>query len=336
MNEPLISVIVPVYNVGRYLRECLESIRNQTYKNIEVFLINDGSTDQSGFICDHYSKIDPRFKTIHKQNSGLSSTRNLGLTQVNGDYVGFVDSDDVCETNMYEILLDAAKAYQADLVIAGMHFWRQHSYARRRPPAKEGLIDQEDMIKLIFSLPPWNKTAFCGGYVMPRLYARKMLQGLAFDEDKTTCEDELFVSQVLLRCNRIAVTNHRIYRYRQRVSSLVNRPTFRAYHLRGRLKVAEIYQEHCHLLQYVNIGVAMQVASLRNSWWTLTESQKNFLCSWATEHYHFAKEQYRRHLFKHKTLRRLWCLTQSRRFIDCYMRFRTWTLRPNRMRDFFP
>ena len=336
MNEPLISVIVPVYNVESYLRECLESIRNQTYLNLEVFLINDGSTDQSSSICDHYSKIDPRFKTIHKPNSGLSSTRNLGLSLVNGDYVGFVDSDDVCEANMYEVLLDATKAHQADLVIGGMHVWRQHSYARRRPSPKEGLIDHEDMIKLIFSLPPWNKTAFCGGYVMPRLYSREVLQGLAFDEDKTTCEDELFVSQVLLRCKRIVVTNHRIYRYRQRKSSLVNRPIFGTYLLQGRLKIAEIYREHPGLLPYVNTGLAQLVASLRNCWWILSESQKLFLCNWAKEYYLFAKEQYRHSLLDRKTLRRLWWLTQSRRLLDSYMRIRAKTLKRNRMRDFFP
>ena len=80
---PMVSIIVPIYNVEKYLRECLESIKNQTYKNLEVFLIDDGSTDQSGSICDQYSTIDPRFKTIHKQNAGLSATRNLGLTLIN-------------------------------------------------------------------------------------------------------------------------------------------------------------------------------------------------------------------------------------------------------------
>lgn len=335
MNEPLISVIVPVYNVEKYLRECLESIKNQTYKNLEIFLIDDGSTDQSGSICDHYSKIDPRFKTIHKQNAGLSATRNLGLTLINGDYVGFVDSDDVCEPNMYESLIEAARLHQADLTLGGMRFWRQHSFARRVLPPKVGLIDHEDMIRLIFSLPPWNKTAVCGGYVMPRLYARDVLQGLSFDEDKTTCEDELFVSQVLLRCQRIAVINKLIYRYRQRAGSLVNRPIFGIYLLKGRLKIADLYLCQDHLLRFVETAICSQVASLRNQWFILSERQKLFLTSWARDYFQFAKTQHYRRLISFKTLRKLWWLTQPRKFLELYMKFRSKHFR-DRKKDFFP
>ena len=90
----LITVIIPVYNVEKYLKECLESIINQTYKNLEIILIDDGSTDASGEICDEYSKRDNRIRVVHKANGGLSSARNLGLDIANGEYVTFIDSDD--------------------------------------------------------------------------------------------------------------------------------------------------------------------------------------------------------------------------------------------------
>lgn len=100
-----ISIIVPVYNVEKYIKRCLDSLINQTYKNLEIICIDDGSTDQSGEICDKYALKDKRIRVFHKKNSGVSSTKNLGLDVFQGDYVGFVDSDDFVEPTMYEILL---------------------------------------------------------------------------------------------------------------------------------------------------------------------------------------------------------------------------------------
>ena len=102
--EELISVIVPVYNVEKYVEKCVESIINQTYKNIEIILVDDGSTDNSGKIIDNISLKDNRIKVIHKENGGLSDARNAGLDICNGKYIGFVDSDDSIHKKMYEIL----------------------------------------------------------------------------------------------------------------------------------------------------------------------------------------------------------------------------------------
>lgn len=100
----MISVIVPMYNVELYLRKCLDSIVNQTYKNIEILIIDDGSTDNSGMICDEYAQKDDRIKVFHTENQGLSSARNLGLDEATGDWVGFVDSDDWIDDDMYDVL----------------------------------------------------------------------------------------------------------------------------------------------------------------------------------------------------------------------------------------
>ena len=111
-NQPhLISVIVPVYNVEKYLRQCLDSIINQTYRNLEIILVDDGSTDSSGIICDEYAQIDARIKVIHKENGGLSSARNAGLDVCTsgGDFIAFVDSDDWLEPDMYERLYETSK-----------------------------------------------------------------------------------------------------------------------------------------------------------------------------------------------------------------------------------
>src|SRR5574344_2644299 len=100
--EPLISIIVPVYKVEQYLDECVQSIRNQTYTNLEIILVDDGSPDRCPEMCDEYAKQDSRIKVIHKKNGGPSSARNIGLNAASGLYIGFVDSDDVIAPNMYE------------------------------------------------------------------------------------------------------------------------------------------------------------------------------------------------------------------------------------------
>ena len=113
----LISIIVPVYNVEQYLDDCLVSILNQTYKNLEIILIDDGSTDNSGKICDEYAKKDSRIIVFHKENGGVSSARNAGLRIAKGIYIGFVDPDDWIAEDMYEVLYLNAKKYDADVSV---------------------------------------------------------------------------------------------------------------------------------------------------------------------------------------------------------------------------
>ena len=116
MSKPLISVIVPVYNVEKYLGKCVDSILAQTYENLEIILVEDGTRDGCGAICDAYAAKDPRVRVIHKENGGLSSARNAGMDIARGEYFGFVDSDDWIEPETYETLLNLAEKYNADLV----------------------------------------------------------------------------------------------------------------------------------------------------------------------------------------------------------------------------
>ena len=116
-NEPLISIIVPIYKVEDYLDRCIQSILNQSYKNIEIILVDDGSPDRCGSICDAYALTDSRVKVIHKENGGLSDARNAGLEVVNGSLIGFVDSDDLIHPRMYELMLNALTSTHSDISI---------------------------------------------------------------------------------------------------------------------------------------------------------------------------------------------------------------------------
>ena len=120
----MVSIIVPVYNVGAYLRKCLDSILNQTYRELEILVIDDGSTDRSGKICDEYRK-DRRVRVFHTENRGLSCARNLGLDEAKGEWIGFVDADDWIEPDMYELLIGKAVETGADIVECG--WFREYS-----------------------------------------------------------------------------------------------------------------------------------------------------------------------------------------------------------------
>jgi len=116
-ETPLISVIVPVYNAEHFLKRCVDSIRSQTYKNFEIILIDDGSTDSSGMLCDNYQALDSRIRVIHKPNGGLSSARNAGLDICSGEYIAFVDSDDYIDSKMYESMLSCLEEENVDICV---------------------------------------------------------------------------------------------------------------------------------------------------------------------------------------------------------------------------
>ena len=116
----MISVIVPVYNTEKFLKNCISSIANQTYKDLEIILVNDGSTDNSGKICDDFAQKDSRIKVIHQSNKGVGAARNAGLDVAKGAYIGFVDSDDILRPDMYEFLLNNLIVHNADISVCGV------------------------------------------------------------------------------------------------------------------------------------------------------------------------------------------------------------------------
>lgn len=208
---PLISVIVPVYQVEDYLSQCIDSILNQTYTNLEIILVDDGSKDNSGNICDEYARKDKRIRVIHKQNGGAPSARNAGLAVILGKYVGFVDPDDWLEPGMYETLYNAIECgndiavcsyYYDDIgreyVVGGKESFTVNSYQ-----ALEMLISDE------ITNHTWNK-----------LYARELFEDLSFPNIKSF--DDVAIMYLLFdKANMICVVNNPLYHYRFRKTGLM-------------------------------------------------------------------------------------------------------------------
>lgn len=209
--KPKVSVIVPVYNVEKYLVRCLESIINQTLSDIEIILIDDGSSDDSGIICEEYTRKDIRIKVIHKKNGGLSSARNAGLDIAKGEYIGFIDSDDYIHPKMYEILYDNIISYKADIAIC--------DYTDVYDTVvKEFNIDSEMNIKNFNNVEALNEIYKENGvkFVVAwnKLYHRTVFEHLRYPYGKIH-EDEFVIHTVLFNSKNTVYINYPLYYYYQ-------------------------------------------------------------------------------------------------------------------------
>lgn len=214
-NLPLISIIIPVYNVEKYLRDALDSVVNQTYTNLEIIIVNDGSTDNSLDICNEYAKNDRRIIVISIQNSGAAVARNRGLDCATGEFMVFVDSDDYCPLNSIESLYDSYKNEQVDLVIGNSLTIQdngQNSDISRKNDRVREVISGVEMIRrlLIGASAPWA-----------RLYKKSLWEGLRFPEGVIN-EDEPILIQVYSRCNKILMLEEVVYYYRKRENSVTS------------------------------------------------------------------------------------------------------------------
>lgn len=219
MNNPLISIIIPVFNTRQYLKECIESVINQTYTNLEIITIDDGSTDGSGEILDEYRKSDPRIKVIHKKNAGVSAARNTGLSLASGDYIGFVDSDDYCVQDMFEQLVDTAMTESADAVIC----------------AFIGDKKNIDNLSMSFSsreaIIEMNKGALFMGHLPNKLLKKELLSDIKFNEDISILEDLLFLNYALLQAEKVVYINKELYYYRENMESALRNSQFKTSYL---------------------------------------------------------------------------------------------------------
>lgn len=189
MNE-LISIIVPVYNVEKYLSKCIESIINQTYKNLEIILVDDGSPDNCGKICDEYARKDKRIKVLHKENGGQGSARNLGLDNSTGEYIAFVDSDDWIELDMYERMYKEIKNSNSDIAICGIYNVTRIKTIQSSVCEDVLILNNQELMRDYFTTTnihsvPWNK-----------LYNKKLWANLRFPENKYR-EDAFICYKVL-------------------------------------------------------------------------------------------------------------------------------------------
>ncbi len=214
-RETLLSVIIPVYNVEEYLVKCVESILGQTYRNLEVILVDDGSKDGSGRICDELAAKDPRVRVIHQENGGLSKARNAGIEAANGEYLTFVDSDDWIEADAYEHLLNLMDKYQVKLVCGG-NFDVDGGTGEKTlglTPAKEEVITTEEMVARMFL---WQG---CDSSACDKIYHRSLLETFRYPEGRV-CEDVAVTYKIVLSTDRAAMSDRPFYNYYHRPGSI--------------------------------------------------------------------------------------------------------------------
>ena len=222
MGKELISVIVPVYNAEKYLQKCLDSILEQTYQNLEIIIINDGSTDNSGQICQEYEKQDDRIIYIEKENSGVSDTRNAGLDRMTGTYVTFVDSDDWVEPNYIKFLYEKVIEYQADIVVGNYTSFNESNsvfYFHISTDYYEKVYDNKSVIPCLYDSKELLKSAL----IVPwgKIYKKEIIANLRFPIDRIG-EDALFNLKALLDSKKVVYVNKSAYIYRVREGSLSN------------------------------------------------------------------------------------------------------------------
>jgi glycosyltransferase involved in cell wall biosynthesis len=187
---PELSIIVPVYKVEKYLPKCIESILAQTFTDFELILIDDGSPDRCGKICDEYAAEDSRIVVIHQKNQGVSAARNAGLDIAKGSYIGFVDSDDWIAPEMYQILYSTITAKHCDLVVCGSIQRSEDGAFLVRDFQSEGSYTREQLLKAMYSVP--NPL---GGVLWNKLFRAEIVGKLRFREDLRNCEDGLFLTE---------------------------------------------------------------------------------------------------------------------------------------------
>lgn len=223
MRTPLISVIIPVYNVEKYLHRCLDSVIAQTYQNLEIICVDDGSIDDSGKICDQYAVRDARIKVIHQENQGLSAARNRGLDAAEGEYIAFVDSDDYILEDMYKKMLDKLLNYNVDLCVCQWQYefsdGRQVVKRKNMDPTIYGRKASLEFARFLYMgnyengvvVAAWNK-----------LYRRVLLDKIRFEG--RIHEDEAFCGRIMAKNISVYVMEEQFYVYAQNGDSLTNKP----------------------------------------------------------------------------------------------------------------
>ena len=209
-----VSIIIPIYNSEKYLEECLYSVISQTLRDIEIILIDDGSTDSSPEICDKYAAIDNRIKVVHKRNEGMGKAYNLGIEIATGEYIGFVESDDYIDRNMYKELYENAQIYDSDLVKCGFYHWYS-SENITIPPIEQMQLRQMETIKQPFCITDYKQLLFYHSSIWASLYKSEFIKNFKFSEQKgASYQDFSFMIDVLTKAKKISTINQNYYYWR--------------------------------------------------------------------------------------------------------------------------
>ncbi len=256
--NPLVSVIVPVYNVEKYLCKCVDSLLSQRYGNIEIILVDDGSPDNCGAMCDSFAERDGRIKVIHKENGGLSDARNAGLSTTSGDFITFVDSDDFVSESYIEKLLLPFENGEVDISICGIRAFSLDSsgnevFSPAKPEKEENMLFDADRAlekmfrQVLFDTEAWAK-----------MYRASLLEGFMFPFGLYN-EDLDSIYKLFLKADKVSFNREKLYYYLQRNDSIMgkkrNVKRFRdSFEIAGRLK-ADISKQRPELEKAVNSRV---------------------------------------------------------------------------------
>ncbi|WBW98616.1 glycosyltransferase family 2 protein [Oceanirhabdus sp. W0125-5] len=210
-----ISIVVPVYNVERYLRKCISSILEQSFKDFELILVDDGSTDNSGRICDEYKEKDSRIKVIHQENSGLSAARNIGIQTSEGKYITFIDSDDFIHPNMLEVLYNNLHTNKADISICDYNIvYEDKEVTKEFSNNNTKVYSNIEAVKKIVEKSKASMIVACG-----KLYRRNLFCDIRYPVGKYH-EDEFVTYKLLYKSTKVVVTDAKLYYYLQRSNSI--------------------------------------------------------------------------------------------------------------------
>lgn len=217
-----ISVIIPIYKTEKYLECCVDSVKNQTYTNLEIILVDDGSPDKCGEICDRYQREDKRIKVIHQKNAGISAARNAGIKEASGEYIFLVDSDDYIALNTLEILYKAIKEEEADLTLCNIQYVDEYGRKITKLTGMESFCVPKTI---------WTQDKFWKCYMKKgkipcvvawnKLYKKELFEGISYPTGKIR-EDEFFIHLIIDRCQKISCVKQKLCFYRQHEKSIMH------------------------------------------------------------------------------------------------------------------
>ncbi|MCD8217841.1 MAG: glycosyltransferase [Clostridiales bacterium] len=239
--KPTVSIIIPVYNTEKYLKRCVDSVLNQTYTDFELILADDGSTDLSGSICDEYAAADSRVRVIHKENSGVSDTRNTAIAQARGTWLQFADSDDWLTSDATGLFMRAVQKHPCDMVIADFYRVVGERFSRKGDIDREGVMTREEFAACMME----NPADFYYGVLWNKFYRRDLIEqyNLKMDTTVNWCEDFLFNMEYILHAGTFYALHAPVYYYRRRKGSLVSQSVGIGKTVRMKIMVFEYYNK---------------------------------------------------------------------------------------------
>ena len=274
LKNKQVSVIVPVYNKEKYLNRCLESLLNQTYTNLEIILVDDGSTDGSLVVCQEYAKKDSRIKVLAKKNGGVSSARNCGLEHSTGEWIAFVDPDDWLNLQYFELLMESAEQYHAEIVCCFANDIYEKNNTVRTCSHETGNVFVTPKSQLNWLDVKHNHDVIWGA-----IYKKYILQGLEFNQDLTVGEDTLFFAQAADKAQTIVKIDRALYNYSRNEDSVTvgKWNMSKLSDLEARQRIKQLFKKEPKLYYTARAGCALVSMSIAARYSTSKEFVKEGL-----------------------------------------------------------